>query len=114
MWVTIFLHSREVDLNNLSAGLFLFFSFYSNNFQLYSGAHEFTPGFSVGFVLLDLWFYVYVLWIVVCSFVLFLLAIVLSVLLRYTDSIKFVLNNGRNKFSFSCTCGLRYFSTLES
>ena len=28
----------------------------------------------------------YVLWIVVCSFVLFLLAIVLSVLLRYTDS----------------------------
>ena len=28
----------------------------------------------------------YSLWIVVCSFVLFLLAIVLSVLLRYTDS----------------------------
>ena len=27
--------------------------------------------------------------------------------------IKFVLNNGRNKFSFSCLCGLRYFSTLE-
>jgi hypothetical protein len=23
--------------------------------------------------------------------------------------IKFVLNNGRNKFSFSCPCGLRYF-----
>ena len=28
--------------------------------------------------------------------------------------IKFVLNNGSNKFSFSCPCGLRYFSTLES
>jgi hypothetical protein len=28
--------------------------------------------------------------------------------------IKFVLNNGRNKFSFSCPCGLRYFSTIES
>jgi hypothetical protein len=28
--------------------------------------------------------------------------------------IKFVLNNGRNKFSFSCPCGLRYFSTEES
>ena len=27
--------------------------------------------------------------------------------------IKFVLYNGRNKFSFSCPCGLRYFS-LES
>ena len=40
----------------------------------------------VGFVLLDLLFYVYVLQIVVCPFVLFLLAFVLSVLLRYTDS----------------------------
>jgi len=38
----------------------------------------------VGFVLLDLLFYMYVLSIVVCPFVLFLLAIVLSVLLRYT------------------------------
>ena len=28
--------------------------------------------------------------------------------------IKFVLDNGRNKFSFSFPCGLRYFSTLES
>ena len=28
--------------------------------------------------------------------------------------ITFVLNNGRNKFSFSCPCGLRYFSTQES
>jgi hypothetical protein len=28
--------------------------------------------------------------------------------------IKLVLNNGRNKFSFRCPCGLRYFSTLES
>jgi hypothetical protein len=25
-----------------------------------------------------------------------------------------VLDNGRNKFSFSFPCGLRYFSTLES
>jgi hypothetical protein len=40
----------------------------------------------MGFVLLDLQFYLYVLLIVVCPFVLFLLAIVLSVLLRYTDS----------------------------
>ena len=39
----------------------------------------------VGFMLLDLQFYVYVLQIVVCPFVLFLSAIVLSVL-RYTDS----------------------------
>jgi hypothetical protein len=28
--------------------------------------------------------------------------------------IKFVLNNGGNKFTFSCPCGRRYFSTLES
>jgi hypothetical protein len=42
--------------------------------------------FLVGFVLLDLWFYMYVFFIVVCPFVLFLLAIVLSVLLRYTVS----------------------------
>ena len=33
-----------------------------------------------------LWFCVYVLYIVVCPFVLFLLVIVLCVLLRYTDS----------------------------
>ena len=33
-----------------------------------------------------LWFYMYVLQIVVCPFVYFLLVIVLSVLLRYTDS----------------------------
>jgi len=39
----------------------------------------------VGFVLLDLLFYMYVLLIVVCPFVLFLLAILLSVL-RYTVS----------------------------
>ena len=38
------------------------------------------------FVLLHLQFYMYVLQIVVCLFVLFLLIIVLSVLLRYTDS----------------------------
>ena len=40
----------------------------------------------VGFVLLDLLFYMYVLLIVVCPFVIFHLAIVLSVLLLYTDS----------------------------
>ena len=40
----------------------------------------------VGFVLLDLEFYMYVLLIVVCPFALFLLAIVLSVLFLYTDS----------------------------
>ena len=50
--------------------------------QYPSGAHEFL----VVFVLLDLQFYIYVLWIVVCPFELFLLGIVLSVLLRYTDS----------------------------
>ena len=44
-----------------------------------SGAHEFT------FVLLDLQFYVYALQIVVYPFVIFRLAIVLSVL-RFTDS----------------------------
>ncbi len=44
------------------------------------------PRFLVGFVLLDLQFYVYILQIVVCPFVFFLLAIVLSVLLRFTDS----------------------------
>ena len=43
------------------------------------------PHILVGFVLLNLQFYMYVLQIVVCPFVLFLLAIVLSVL-RYTDS----------------------------
>ena len=44
------------------------------------------PRFVVGFMLLDLQFYVYVLQIAVCSFVLILLAIVLCVLLRFTDS----------------------------
>ena len=39
----------------------------------------------MGFVLYDLSVYMYVLLIVVCPFVLFHLAIVLSVLLRYTD-----------------------------
>ena len=48
--------------------------------------HLSSPRYSVGFVLLDLQFYVYVLQIVVCPFVLSLLIIVLSVLLRYTDS----------------------------
>ena len=44
------------------------------------------PRFSVGFVLINLQFYVYVWQIVACPFVLFLLAIVLFVLPRYTDS----------------------------
>ena len=48
--------------------------------------HLNTPTIFSGFVLLDLQFYMYFLQIVVCPFVLFLLAIVLSVLLRYTDS----------------------------
>ena len=51
-----------------------------------SGAPEFIQVFSGVCVLLDLWFYVYVLQIVVCPFVIFHLAIVLSVLLRFTDS----------------------------
>ena len=49
------------------------------------GSTRVHPRFLVGFVLLDLQFYVYALQIVVCPFVLFLLAIVLPVLLRYTD-----------------------------
>ena len=40
----------------------------------------------MGFVLLNLYIYMYVLSIVVCTFVLFLSVIVLSVLLRYTVS----------------------------
>ena len=44
------------------------------------------PRFLVGFVLLGLQFYVYVLQNVVCPFVLFVLVILLSVLLRFTDS----------------------------
>ncbi len=47
--------------------------------------HLSSRRFFVGFVLLDLQFYMYALLIVVCSFVLFLLAIVLYVPLRYTD-----------------------------
>ena len=48
--------------------------------------HLGSTRFLVGFVLPDLQFYMYVLQIVVYPFVLFPLAIVLSVLLRYTDS----------------------------
>ena len=48
--------------------------------------HLSSPPVFSGFLLLDLQLYVYVLQIVVCPFVLFLLAIVLSVLLRYTNS----------------------------
>ena len=49
------------------------------------GAPQFIPVL-VGFVLLDLQCYVYALQNVVCPFVLFLLTIVLSALLRFTDS----------------------------
>ena len=38
------------------------------------------------YMLLDLWFYIYVLQTIVCPFVYFLLAVGLSVPLRYTDS----------------------------
>ena len=48
--------------------------------------HLSSPPGLIGFVLLHLQFYMYVLQIIVCPFVLFLLAIVLSVLLRFTDS----------------------------
>ena len=48
--------------------------------------HMSSRRFLVRFVLLDLQFYMYVLQIVVCPFVLFLLANVLSVLLLFTDS----------------------------
>jgi hypothetical protein len=44
------------------------------------------PVFLLGFVLIDLSFYLYVLRIVDCPFILFLLVIVLSVLLLFTDS----------------------------
>ena len=50
-----------------------------------SGAPEFIPGFSV-FVLLIFSFMCNALLIVVCPSVLFLLAIVLSVLLQFMDS----------------------------
>ena len=50
-----------------------------------SGAPEFTPIFSGVCVTRSLYF-MYVLYIIVCPFVIFLLAIVLSVLLRYKDS----------------------------
>ena len=44
------------------------------------------PQFLVRFVLLDLYYYVHVLEIVVCPFALFLLTIVLAVRLRFTNS----------------------------
>jgi hypothetical protein len=47
--------------------------------------HLRSPPAITGFVLLDLSFYMYALYIVVCPYVLFLFAIVLSVLLRCTD-----------------------------
>ena len=51
-----------------------------------SGAPDFTPGFQWGSCYSIFSFMCNVLQIVVCPFVLFLLAIVLSVLLRFTDS----------------------------
>ena len=70
-----------------------------------SRAPEFIPCFS-GFVLLDLQFYVYVLQNVVCHFVLFLLAIVLSVLRQFTDSDYpfdiFILFHGIEKSAIYC------------
>ena len=50
-----------------------------------SGAPGFTPGFQWGSCY-SIFSYMYVLQIVVCPFVIFFLAIVLSVLLPYTDS----------------------------
>jgi hypothetical protein len=50
-----------------------------------SGGPEFTPVFS-GVLVTPYFALYYILLIVVCPFVLFLLAIVLYVLLRYTDS----------------------------
>ena len=46
------------------------YQYWSRNYYP-SGTPEFTPGFLVGFMLLDLYFYVYVLQIVVCPFVFF-------------------------------------------
>jgi hypothetical protein len=51
----------------------------------HSKAHEFIPGCLVGFMLLDIKFYVYALQVVVCPFAPILLAIVFSVL-PFTDS----------------------------
>ena len=51
-----------------------------------SGAHEFTPGFQWCSCYLIVSFMCNVLQIVVCPFIFFLLAIVLSVLPRFTDS----------------------------
>jgi hypothetical protein len=51
----------------------------------------------VRFLLLNLQFYMYVLQIVVCPFVLFILTIVLSVRLRYSGSVSFLYNLVINK-----------------
>jgi hypothetical protein len=56
----------------------------------------------MGFVLLDLLFYVYVLWIVVLHFVLFLSAIALSVLLRCTDSDYPLVSSNSSYYIMSC------------
>jgi hypothetical protein len=66
----------------------------------------------VGSVLLDLQFYVYVLWIVVCPFVLDLLVIVLSVRLRYTDSDYLPLVSSNSSYSMNASCAFNYMSTF--
>ena len=60
---------------------------------------------------IDLQFYMYVLQIVVCQFVLFLLAIVLSVLLRctYSDYLPLV---SSNSYFRNASCALKLISTF--
>ena len=74
MWYQIGFVYRNLFKDN-----FVNFQFMCNNI---SSVHT---RFLVGFVLLDLQFCVYVLQIVVCPFVIFPLAIVLSVILQFTD-----------------------------
>jgi hypothetical protein len=81
--ISIFLLGRCLSLHNRYIHVARRVWRYQRDIQT---SNWFLPRFLVVFVLLDLWFYMYVLLIVVCPFVLFLLAIVLSVLLRYTDS----------------------------
>ena len=79
-------HPQFLDMCKFWHGSHLVHSQFLDMCKFWHGSHLVHPQFLVGFVLLDLWFYMYVLLIVVCPFVLFLLAIVLSVLLQCTDS----------------------------
>ena len=63
--------------------LFVFIQCLVPNELLTRPKHMSSPRFIVGFMLLDLQFYVHVLQIVVCPSVLFHLVIVLSILLRF-------------------------------